>query len=598
MHRSPYPGDCNDDDPAIYPGAREVCDGKDNDCNGVIDDELAEGCLFHFMDRDGDGVGDSATGKCLCGPKDPWVTVIGGDCNDGDPAVGAGAPEVCDGKDNNCNGLVDEDGAIGCVLRFLDRDKDGYGVSDISRCMCGESTEYTAVVGGDCNDSDPSVNPAAAERCNGRDDNCDGRIDEPDSLGCSTFYRDDDRDLYGVTNDTLCLCMASLPYDAIRGGDCDDGNGSVHPGAPESCNGRDDDCDGVVDNQNASGCTVYYRDKDRDGFGSNVFSQCLCAPQGDFTATVAGDCNDDDLGIHPGAVEICDGRDNNCDGRIDEAGSLGCLVFHRDADGDTYGVTNDTLCLCVAAAPYTAIRGGDCDDGKALVHPAATEICNSVDDNCDGTTDPEDSPGCSMFYRDKDRDGWGVNGDSKCLCKAAGDYLVNRIHDCDDNNANIHPGAPEVCDGKDNNCDLITDPEGSQGCIVYYQDTDRDGYGDPLTAKCLCGPEQSYTLTVGGDCCDQDAQVRPNQNLYFSTKSGCGTWDYNCDGKAALEDDKVGGCRGWNLFRGCDREDGWSGSVPACGATGPYVVGGCGKCCFLNTCCCSPDTANRTQRCI
>lgn len=165
--------DCDDTNAAISGGTTEICDGIDNDCDGMIDEGF---------DVDGDGYS-----TCM------------GDCNDSNPNIYPGATEVCDGADNNCDGTVDEG---------FDTDGDGY-----------------TICGGDCDDSDPSVNPGAIEVCDGVDNNCDGVVDE----GCANL--DLDGDGYSVV-----------------AGDCDDNDASVNPGATEICDGIDNDCDGTIDN--------------------------------------------------------------------------------------------------------------------------------------------------------------------------------------------------------------------------------------------------------------------------------------------------------------------------------------------------------------
>ena len=113
--------------------------------------------------------------------------------------------------------------------------------------------QFTAATGGDCNDQDDSIHPGADEVCNSKDDDCDTDIDEEDATGCSTYFYDGDLDTFGVTGNTRCLCTASGNYAANAGGDCNDGDSVVNPGAIESCNGKDDDCDAPTEEEDAQG---------------------------------------------------------------------------------------------------------------------------------------------------------------------------------------------------------------------------------------------------------------------------------------------------------------------------------------------------------
>ena len=120
--------DCNDDDNSVYPGATEICDGKDNDCNGLVDENIKS---IFYRDADGDGFGDASNSTQACTVPSGYA-VDNTDCNDDDASVYPGAPEICDGKDNDCNGSTDDNTET--VTFYRDADGDGHGIHRPRHC--------------------------------------------------------------------------------------------------------------------------------------------------------------------------------------------------------------------------------------------------------------------------------------------------------------------------------------------------------------------------------------------------------------------------------------------------------------------------------
>jgi hypothetical protein len=248
--------DCAPTDPTVKPGATEVCNGKDDNCDTLIDPAGSEGCNAFYIDADGDTFGFTPLMQCVCGNQGtpPYTAVSPGDCNDSNKAVNPLAAEVCNSLDDDCDDDVDNIGAAGCELRYRDHDEDDYGVHYDMACVCGGKGEYTAKEAGDCNDDNKNIFPGADEFCNGVDDNCNNTKDEIGSLGCNTYFLDQDGDGYGVTNFSKCLCAAQGDYKAEKKGDCDDSNKMINPGQNEVCkDGKDNDCDGTPDEPQCEG---------------------------------------------------------------------------------------------------------------------------------------------------------------------------------------------------------------------------------------------------------------------------------------------------------------------------------------------------------
>ncbi len=494
--------DCDDHNDAIHPGAEEACDGVDNDCDGLVDDadETVSGQSTWHQDLDGDGYGNAEMSQVACEAPSGFVAdntdcddlsalfhpgaeesdctderdlncdgSVGyadadGDgfaaCEECDDAVASNNPvalEICDGADNDCDGELDESDAVDVGTWYADTDADGYGDAASPTEACDMPSGHVAD-DTDCDDTSPDVHPDAVEVCDTVDNDCDGWVDDtdPDVTGTTTFFVDADGDGHGGSSLQVDACEAPGGY-VTSSDDCNDLDAATFPGAAETCDLADNDCDGATDEGVGS---TWYADSDGDGYGNGSVSQESCdAPSGYVGNSL--DCDDFSATTSPASYEVCDGVDNDCDGSADED-AINAVTFYEDQDGDGYGVVSSSTSACTAPSGYAA-TSGDCNDADNAIHPSASEVCDTVDNDCDGATD-EDAVDAATWYRDADNDGYGDTSDTSTTCDTPTGY-VGDATDCDDTAAGVYPGASETCDGVDNDCDGTSD-EDTEGTAI------------------------------------------------------------------------------------------------------------------------------------
>ena len=444
-------GDCSDADASIYPGATEYCDGKDNNCNGATDEGAAD-ALTWYRDSDDDSYGDPGSTQASCSQPAGYVE-DNTDCNDEAFEANPNHDEICDGIDNDCDEVVDEDDATDAPTWYLDEDADGYGQAAVTAIACDAPSGYVADdsdgVAFDCDDGEPASNPGHDEICDGLDNDCDATIDEDDAVDAPTWYRDDDGDGYGTPKSTMIQCDEPSGF-GPDSGECDDSDAAINPGADELCDGIDNDCDGDTDEDSAVDAPTWYLDSDSDGFGDATVSVPSCSQPVGHVA-LGSDCDDTDSAAAPDLDEVCDGIDNDCDGDTDEDSAVDAPTWYLDADADGYGLDSSTLVQCYAPSGYAAL-GGECDDTDSAVNPAATEVCDGIDNDCEGSADGADAVDASTYYADADADGYGDTALTQAACSQPTGYVVDGT-DCDDANRTVYLGAVEICgDGEINDC--------------------------------------------------------------------------------------------------------------------------------------------------
>ncbi|HJZ87808.1 MAG TPA: putative metal-binding motif-containing protein, partial [Polyangia bacterium] len=564
------PADCDDNDATVHPGAPEICgNGKDDNCNGMID----EGC--ESCDVDGDGFFDSSRPECA-------RMTPGGDCDDtdagrspsatmgcgSDPAADEGSPlcalrQLCNGRDDDCDGRVDE----GCPPDNCDRDHDGFQNNSPG---CNPPPGQV-----DCNDNDPHIFPGAPDYCgDGIAQNC--VADQP----CTA---DADHD----------------HYNAGAGGDCDDNDPNVHPWATELCNGKDDDCDGLVDEGNPSmtgsplaGITCFDDTQGICGEPSGA-GKCVCSrvtPSGPVDPAHRVACPGESLAVvssprcfysrHPDSCEQCDGRDHDCDGSRNVAVGSGCLV-ERDISPQPCGPNigecrpGSVIGCNWDAPPNQSPFNAHFVCSSDFVGPRP-EVCNGRDDDCNGQLPLEE--------QDLDRDHY-------MACTGCSGPLPSGLlgcGDCNDLNGAVYPGATEVCNGIDDNCDGQVDNGACSGAttccagLMACKDLNNDfnncgncGRACPSGSSDNCSGMQCHCGS-GGVC--------------GGLTDTCSSGTCNCGGGPACDSNVADRCSGGNCR---------CGGGPACGGGARCQSGncvcntstGCSGCCQGGSCVSSTSTS-------
>ena len=586
--------DCDDNNASARPGISEVAGNSfDDNCDGSItcfvdadaDNHLwpdsrtnAARLITHFTN-------EGAKGGATCSYATGYgAYALPGDsnfdeCDDFHATAFSGATEA-PGND------LDED-CSGDMLCYTDTDNDGFGsglgsltaslnaTSGLYSTTCTASTAFSLIGTGanvDCNNSSAAVHPGSCASlaagdgtaCAVNTETIGNDIDE-DCSGQMLCYVDNDNDGFGtaftssVSTSGGVTCTSNTLASTVGGGatgagnttfDCDDYASAIKPGATESVDIYDNNCDGAY---------ACYADSDGDNYGTGssatTYTQRCDTGPGSLTSN---DCVDsgivDGIGaasINPGAAETFPAGVNDADENCD-----GAYLCYADGDNDGYGTTAQAANgaqTCTANTTASKVGGGaqqagnttfDCNDGSNVINPAATETnSNDVDENCDNSW---------LCWTDADNDGYGTATSvsvSAATCTTSitasvtggGTYSVGTAtagsFDCRDTDAAINPAATEQVGGTAaafpwTSVNAPAVDENCNGYFSCYADPDNDNYyasgattSDSFTTTCALA---TNAAEVSGDCAGTDATINPG-----ATDSPTDDIDQNCDGAYA-----------------------------------------------------------------
>jgi hypothetical protein len=466
-----------------YEEDETTCDGLDNDCDSEIDEGCT--CIDNEMQSCGTNIGECQQGLQTCA-NNSWGSCVG---------EVASTIEICDGLDNDCDNDIDEgcnkdgDNYCDCGMSYI------FGSDLTGTCLGTNTTDALAIATTcDCNDNNWGVNPGITEICDGLDNNCDSVVD--DSCNC----------VHGEVES----CGSNLGQCVAGTRTCISGNwdvcvGEVAP-ATETCNGLDDNCDTQIDNNLTTPL--------------NPIQAGVCAGSVQVCGGAAG-WQDGYfiISTYQSSENLCDGLDNDCDGTTDE----GC-----NEDGDIYcdcnnqftlGSNLSLICSGTNTTNAAAIANTcDCNDADLNINPGQVEACDQVDNNCNNNIDE----GCNC-----------IDGNTQACGSSVGECLEGQQTCVSGNWDSICVGevtpVVEICDGLDNDCDWNTDDG-----LVYPSNDNQNGacLGSLKVCNGISGWSNDYSgvtnyeaVEISCDGTDNDCDNTTDEgcNCIDGATQSCGT---------------------------------------------------------------------------
>jgi len=531
--------DCNDASAAVNPGATEVYNGIDDNCNNSVDEGFTP--VNYYLDNDGDGVGGNTFVVGINFPGPNYVLTTG-DCNDNSAAMYPGNTETCDNLDNDCDASIDE-GLI-FLTYFQDSDGDTYGNLAVTLSACNTPQGYV-LDSTDCNDQNSAINPGALDiPGNGIDEDCSG-LDAPIVAAQLGMYEFTQASGCPVLANTVTVQPANASFSIYTNA----GGANYNEFSIQA-----DSCFGLTLTKltfthkvsNVNTIPTWHLRSSLDNFAADIASDSITTNiiLNDTVMLAAAFSNLNQVTFRFYITGISTSGATWRNDNVSLSGFINSVqpqTFYADTDGDGFGDAANTLLSCTLPAGYST-NNTDCDDSNAQINPNTIWF---LDGDQDGFGNPNNTviscltpPGAvlngddcddtnnqlnlvDMYYVDADGDGFGDEATGVETCAQPAN-TVNIGGDCDDLNDQIYPGAVEICDNEDNNCDGNTD-EGLPS-ITYYEDLDEDGFGSNVSSVSCDSLGLGYSL-VTGDCDDDNDQVYPGATEVLDNGI-----DENCDG--------------------------------------------------------------------